>query len=343
MLDYKTALALLTHRSGSSSGSSIQSDWSANDETDPAYVKNRTHYSEAAYIEEFNGEVQIPSYDGAVSHGCRIDTIMLQNKTSYRVVFDGIEYILEATATTDGAFTTFGGLQLGNLDDYPFCIVSGMNTSDFDEFRKIETTEDYNGTYSLVIERLGEVVVPLNEKYLPDTLVTKDYLDEKRPFGYYVEKEVWEPYAENVVVPGFTDEDGDGVFVSTNLVVDFSDAFSSDGVRHKFVVDGVEYEGEHEYTEDEDGTMYNTFTSYDRELVVSYDMWGEHTRFEFKGPGESHVLSAYYPYTADVPVTVPEEFLPTAEPVADVTQAPTADDFNALLNSLRNAGYLAAE
>ena len=56
MLDYKTALALLTHRSGSSSGSSIQSDWSVNDETDPAYVKNRTHWVE-------NGETTI-TWDG---------------------------------------------------------------------------------------------------------------------------------------------------------------------------------------------------------------------------------------------------------------------------------------
>jgi len=42
-----------------------------------------------------------------------------------------------------------------------------------------------------------------------------------------------------------------------------------------------------------------------------------------------------------VPNKLPAEFLPQAAPVADVTAAPTAEDFNALLASLRAAGYLA--
>lgn len=38
---------------------------------------------------------------------------------------------------------------------------------------------------------------------------------------------------------------------------------------------------------------------------------------------------------------ISEEYLPKAAAVADVTEAPTADQFNALLASLRAAGYLA--
>ena len=38
---------------------------------------------------------------------------------------------------------------------------------------------------------------------------------------------------------------------------------------------------------------------------------------------------------------IPAKFLPKATAVADVTAAPTADKFNALLDALRNAGYLA--
>lgn len=41
-----------------------------------------------------------------------------------------------------------------------------------------------------------------------------------------------------------------------------------------------------------------------------------------------------------VPKTLDSKFLPKAEGVADLTEAPTAENFNALLASLRAAGYL---
>ena len=41
-----------------SGGASVQSDWSVNDETDPAYVKNRTHYMEVCVDVEWGGDTE---------------------------------------------------------------------------------------------------------------------------------------------------------------------------------------------------------------------------------------------------------------------------------------------
>ena len=35
----------------SGGGASVQSDWNQNDDTQPDYVKNRTHYEEKAYVD----------------------------------------------------------------------------------------------------------------------------------------------------------------------------------------------------------------------------------------------------------------------------------------------------
>lgn len=49
-----------------------------------------------------------------------------------------------------------------------------------------------------------------------------------------------------------------------------------------------------------------------------------------------------FSFTIDstVTVTIPADFLPTGRAVNDVEGTPTADDFNALLQSLREAGYI---
>lgn len=49
-----------------------------------------------------------------------------------------------------------------------------------------------------------------------------------------------------------------------------------------------------------------------------------------------------FSFTIDssVTVTIPADFLPTGRAVNDVEGAPTAEDFNALLESLREAGYI---
>lgn len=50
-----------TARTVKTGGTSVQSDWSVNDDTDPAYVKNRTHYTDADGIAVPLDESYIPS------------------------------------------------------------------------------------------------------------------------------------------------------------------------------------------------------------------------------------------------------------------------------------------
>lgn len=58
------------------------------------------------------------------------------------------------------------------------------------------------------------------------------------------------------------------------------------------------------------------------------------------GMGEVTVVQAGMVKATVKTVTIDPKYLPKSEAVADVTAAPTANEFNALLAALRNAGYL---
>ena len=91
-MDYETALALLLGRR--SGGTSVQADLSVNDPTDPAYVKNRTHWAEVS-VEEI-----LPLYEientGAEKYSIPYISSDYYDGGILTVAYNGVEYKLYA-------------------------------------------------------------------------------------------------------------------------------------------------------------------------------------------------------------------------------------------------------
>lgn len=86
----------------------VQSDWSVNDETNSAFVKNRTHWTEYGSVIAPEQSVDNAEYfNGYITSN---DIIEL-NKT-YDVVIDGVSYILSPVQTSGGDFGSC--IMLGN-------------------------------------------------------------------------------------------------------------------------------------------------------------------------------------------------------------------------------------
>lgn len=152
MLDYKTALALLTHRSGSSSGSSIQSDWSVNDETDPAYVKGRTHYIEVG-VEEILPLQEIEN-TGAEKYSIPYISEDVHDRTLVTVLYNGVEYDMYAGYSQGLEMYLITGL------DVPCEINTYDGASYLVPF--VQPTVD---TITISVYRKNETVHPLDPKF----------------------------------------------------------------------------------------------------------------------------------------------------------------------------------
>lgn len=93
----------------------------------------------------------------------------------------------------------------------------------------------------------------------------------------------------------------------------------------------------------------NTYRDEENDVEVQWGFAGFsdyleiHGLYEHIGKKEDHSLRAVVYNIVEIATAFPldEKYLPKAEAVADATDAPTAEDFNALLASLRAAGYLA--
>lgn len=93
----------------------IQPDWNQNDENDPAYVKNRTHWSEEV-ITEIIPETQVTltedDYEGAIE-----TTVTFVKDHTYIVTWNGVEYTcIGQEITTEGTtITGIGDLSIMGL------------------------------------------------------------------------------------------------------------------------------------------------------------------------------------------------------------------------------------
>ena len=146
------------------------------------------------------------------------------------------------------------------------------------------------------------------------------------------------PAVENLAL---TFEDGDCKLKSCNIDI-------WEGDKFKVVWDGVEYECERGEDPEEGFPALGSLADGHPFCFVSWDgAWGGTRIFSYDANGEretgttTHTISVYT--FGDKVVTIPAEYLPKAEAVGDVweTEYPTKDDFNNLLLSLREAGYLA--
>lgn len=166
------------------SGSSKQDDWNQNDTTAADYIKNRP----GAYM----GDETI--YDGTpttalASGSYRVmlsPAFTLTAGNAYRVTFNGTAYVLTAQDKTEEVKSIIlGELTSDNKFDftnYPFCVGISLkgNTALWTETA---------GTYTLKIESLGTVVVPLDSRFMPAGYATEEFVTSAINAALYVDSE----------------------------------------------------------------------------------------------------------------------------------------------------------
>ena len=139
--------------------SGVQADWSVNDPSDLAYVKNRTHWSKLEYSTLFDGEVTIEG-------GCNDGSIFIELITgnTYEVTIDGTQYTCVAEYDENGFYYIgsrglFMDTGLGDGEP-PFAY--GYEPNDAGWFVMVE-----DGTYTVSIAGFVDNVHKLDTKYLP--------------------------------------------------------------------------------------------------------------------------------------------------------------------------------
>lgn len=139
--------------------SGVQADWSVNDPSDPAYVKNRTHWSKLEYSTLFDGEVTI---EGGLNYGSIFIELITGN--TYEVTIDGTQYTCVAEYDENGFYYigSRGLLMATGLGDGEPPFAYGYDPNDGGLFAMVE-----DGTYTVSIAGFVDNVHKLDTKYLP--------------------------------------------------------------------------------------------------------------------------------------------------------------------------------
>lgn len=166
------------------SGSSKQDDWNQNDTMAADYIKNRP----GAYM----GDETI--YDGTpttalASNGSNrvmlSPVFTLTAGNAYRVTFNGTAYVLTAQdKIAEVNAVILGELTSDNKHDftnYPFLILQ------MGQYAGLLT--ETAGTYTLKIESLGTVVVPLDSRFMPSGYATEEFVTSAINAALYVDSE----------------------------------------------------------------------------------------------------------------------------------------------------------
>lgn len=144
----------------------VQPDWYVNDENNPAYIKNRTHWMESV-LSEIIPETSVDLSTGSVMGV--LNGVSLNEGSTYIVTWDGQEYT--CIARDDG----YGEIYIGNqtLSDgwsFPETIVS-------DEPFFIWAYEDSNNeirgsteNHTFILSGYVDSAHKLDERYIPDTI-----------------------------------------------------------------------------------------------------------------------------------------------------------------------------
>ena len=145
----------------------VQSDYAVNDNEDPAYIKNRTHYT--SKTRQTISQQQTSMFTGTSGTGYWASAINYFynhyfTEDEYIVIWDGTEYVCENKGYFGNKYLY--GSSYENTGE-PFYIpftYSGTST-------QIYSSESGNHTFCIV--RDEETIIKLNEKYLPTVPITK--------------------------------------------------------------------------------------------------------------------------------------------------------------------------
>lgn len=152
-----------------------KSDWNENDPESGSYIANKPFYeisgSELLFGEETVtlGEAS-PVHPSVRSNYNKLADEDFTKGDTYRVTLDGVEYI--CVAFQGDYNSTLGASGAYELDrgtpEYPFSITYGEVS--------VKTESD---SVTLKVEHVLDELKTLDEKFLPDTVATKAYVDEK--------------------------------------------------------------------------------------------------------------------------------------------------------------------
>lgn len=180
-----------------------QSDWNINDETNPAFVKNRPFYTTETET-TLLAETSITIYKANYAYVPLGNTFSLEVGKSYKVIFDGVMYECIAFTHTDskpaiGNQNIPKGSQSGNE---PF-FINGSNW--------IYSSQQGNHTISII--GTHEEFITLSEGFIPDTIARV-----KNIAGLKVEgkegAEIFNDYEDNTATGEYSHAEGSGTTAS---------------------------------------------------------------------------------------------------------------------------------
>ena len=166
----------------------VQSDWNQNDETAPDYVKNRTHWVENNITEETIYSGTIMWSNNTVESVWKYEYAIFNKPIivgkQYLITWNGQDYLL--TAKEESEWSNPPKVYVG--DFYMDDMCEGDIGQYTDDPFYIEDTPNQNeycivfsgfGPHSVVIREIvqDETIHPLDEKYFPETVATKDYVE----------------------------------------------------------------------------------------------------------------------------------------------------------------------
>ena len=170
---------------------SIQSDWAENDENSISYIQNRPFYDEIEYSEIITdtavGELvngvyakQFHSSDGEIYHALHYDLIA---ENTYAIAIEDIIYHCKINGGVDvnnhseiyGGNTAISNQLIGTNGivtglEYPFFLASTFDMT------ILCWEPELGDTINITISNINSVPVPIDEKYLPDTVATKEFV-----------------------------------------------------------------------------------------------------------------------------------------------------------------------
>lgn len=185
----------------------VQSDWAIHDENDPAFIKNRTHWSKASQVEVLS-ECQPEAMDG----GFKLDnTVDVVAGHTYIVNWNGTPYTCVA-GTIDGIAIIGNGNQFG-LDDtgepflmifYPDSIASAVG------YYVAIVSLDGSTTCTVSIVHHFEDIYKIDNKYLSDEALAKsDWNAAENELGHILNRTHYTEEALEEVIPEITVTFGD--------------------------------------------------------------------------------------------------------------------------------------
>lgn len=137
-----------------------QSDWDINDETNPAYIKNRPFYTESEFVTFV--EEQTVTVNSELWAWLTVEHTPFVAGQTYTVVFNGTEYTCTATTDDNESFTLSHGGVHGDASDSFFC----TSYSDGSTYLSVLA----EGTYTISVTGYVHDIYKIDEKYIPGVL-----------------------------------------------------------------------------------------------------------------------------------------------------------------------------